>query len=420
MTTLDHAGTAGPDTLAASGRFPAGPPAPFAPPEQGPARARGRLAGVDAARGLAVIGMIVAHVAAADAAAPLWQAVNGRAAVLFGVLGGVSLALMSRVALRSGDPAVRAGLRRRVAVRAALLVALGIALVPISSGPMVILAVYGVELLLVLPLLFARARTLAGTAAVWAVAGPLLSFALRSRMEVTTLGGTIAPSDLTSFPAAGDAVVRLLLTGAYPVLTWMPFLLAGMAIGRLDPVRSAGRLIVGGLVGAVLGYGGSWLAVDVLGGRQALLDAVAPAAGKLAIPADQVLELLSSSSYGTVPATNPAWLLTATPHSGNPFDVVGAGGVAVAVLGACLLSARGVPWLLAPLAATGALALTLYAGHIAVLTLVQDTATARPWPVTAVFVACAVLAATGWRSLVGRGPLEALLHAASARAGGSR
>lgn len=45
MTTLNHAGTAGPDTLAASGRFPAGPPAPFAPSEQGldPVRAAGRL-----------------------------------------------------------------------------------------------------------------------------------------------------------------------------------------------------------------------------------------------------------------------------------------------------------------------------------------------------------------------------------------
>ncbi|GAA5135352.1 heparan-alpha-glucosaminide N-acetyltransferase domain-containing protein [Pseudonocardia adelaidensis] len=412
MTTLDP--------LTAAGRLPAGSPAPSAPPEPRPEPPRSRLAGVDAARGLAVIGMIVAHVAAADAAAPLWQAVNGRAAVLFGVLGGVSLALMSRVALRSGDPVSRAGLRRRVAVRAVLLAALGIGLVPISSGPMVILPVYGVEFLLVLPLLFTRARTLAWTAAVWAVAGPLLSFALRSRMEVTTLGGTIAPSDLTSFSAAGEAVVRLLLTGAYPVLTWMPFLLAGMAIGRLDLVRSAGRLIAGGLVGATLGYGGSWLAVDVLGGRQALVDAVAPVAGKLAVPADQVLELLSSSSYGTVPTTSPAWLLTATPHSGSPFDVVGAGGVAVAVLGVCLLAARGVPWLLAPLGATGALALTLYCGHIAALALVQDTAAIGPWPVTAMFVAGAVLAASGWRSLAGRGPLEALLHTASARTGGAR
>jgi hypothetical protein len=36
--------------------------------------------------------------------------------------------------------------------------------------------------------------------------------------------------------------------------TWMPFLLASMAIRRL-----------GSLVGAVLGYRGSWLAVDVFG-----------------------------------------------------------------------------------------------------------------------------------------------------------
>jgi hypothetical protein len=47
--------------------------------------------------------------------------------------------------------------------------------------------------------------------------------------------------------------------------TWMPFLLTGMAIGRLDAVRSAGRLLAPGPVGAVLGYRGSWLAVEVLG-----------------------------------------------------------------------------------------------------------------------------------------------------------
>jgi hypothetical protein len=83
------------------------------------------------------------------------------------------------------------------------------------------------------------------------------------------------------------------------------------------PIRSAGRLIAGGLVGAVLGYGGSWLAVDVLGGRQALLDAVAPVAGTLAIPADQVLELLSGNSYGTVPAMSPRGPLEAVAHAAS-------------------------------------------------------------------------------------------------------
>jgi hypothetical protein len=45
---------------------------------------------------------------------------------------------------------------------------------------------------------------------------------------------------------------------------WMPFLLAGMAIGQLDLSQPARRLLAGGPAGALIGYRGSWLAVDVL------------------------------------------------------------------------------------------------------------------------------------------------------------
>ena len=73
---------------------------------------------------------------------------------------------------------------------------------------------------------------------------------------MTTLdhAGTAGPDTLAAsgrFPAGPPA--------------WMPFLLAGIAIGRLDPVRSAGRPLTGGPVGVSIGYRGSWLAVDVLG-----------------------------------------------------------------------------------------------------------------------------------------------------------
>ena len=446
MTTTDPAGTAGRAPLATPGLFPAVTRTREAPPGTGsravPSRAtwqtgrhrtggsgagRGRLVGVDAARGLAVLGMIVAHVAAADADAGLWQLVNGRAAVLFGVLGGVSLALLAAPALRSGDASGRARLRRRVAVRAVLLVGIGLGLAAVSTGPMVILTVYGVEFLLVLPLLFAGPRALAVTAAVWAVGGPLVSFALRSVLPGPTddagntiIGNVVQPSDLLSAPGLVRALDTVLLSGAYPVLTWMPFLLLGMAIGRLDLRASAGRLLAGGLVGATIGYGGSWLAVDVLGGRQALLGSVAPVSDALGLPPEAALDLLGSASYGTVSTTTPAWLLAATPHSGSPFDVVGASGVAVAVLGLCLLTARAVPLLLGPLAATGALALTLYAGHIVALALIGDALSMAPWTVTAVFCIVAVLVATGWRGLVGRGPLEGVVHAVSTRVAGAR
>jgi hypothetical protein len=32
----------------------------------------------------------------------------------------------------------------------------------------------------------------------------------------------------------GDGVLQLLFTGGYPAVTWMPFVFAGMALGRLD------------------------------------------------------------------------------------------------------------------------------------------------------------------------------------------
>ncbi|MBP2369501.1 heparan-alpha-glucosaminide N-acetyltransferase domain-containing protein [Pseudonocardia parietis] len=462
MTTLDPA-AAGHPAVTAAGRFKAVPtrtpppaPAPGAaasPGAAGPAGlvrpgavistgrpwttgrhrtgtgppGRTRLTGVDAARGLAVLGMIVVHVATADASAGLWQLVNGRAAVLFGLLGGVSLALLVAPVLGSDDSGVRSRLRRRVAVRALLLVGLGLVLAAVSTGPMVILVVYGVEFLLVLPLLFARPVVLAMIAAVWAVAGPLLSFALRSVLPgprndagQLLLGNVMHASDLTSAAGLVRALDTVLLSGAYPVLTWMPFLLLGMAIGRLDLRACAGRLLAGGLAGATIGYGGSWLAMDVLGGRQALLRAVEPMSAVLGMPPAGVLEIVGAGSYGTVPTTTPTWLLTAIPHSGSPFDVVGASGIAVAVLALCLLAARALGGLLEPLAATGALALTLYTGHIVALALVGDTPQTTPWATTAAFCAVAVLLATGWRGLVGRGPLESLVHSVSTRAAGAR
>jgi len=66
----------------------------------------------------------------------------------------------------------------------------------------------------------------------------------------------------------GDGVLELLFTGAHPAVSWMPFLLAGMALGRLD-LASVGvrvRLAVLGPALAVLGYGGSWLAFQIFPG----------------------------------------------------------------------------------------------------------------------------------------------------------
>jgi uncharacterized membrane protein len=405
------------------------------PAATGRARQDGRLGGVDAARGLAVIGMIVVHVAAESTfgggvGATLSGVAEGRSAILFAVLAGVSLALLSGG--RSGPAEHRAGTREQrdrthIAVRAVLLFVLGVTLAAVSSGPIVILGYYAVLFTLALPLLWVRPGALLAWAVGWALLGPQVSFLLRTGIGTGEAGGAVTPVDFTSWDAAGDAVLRLLLTGTYPAATWMPFVLAGLAVGRLDLRTAAVRtlLAVTGVAAAVLGHGGSWLAVEVLGGREAVTAALAPVAAELDLPPEQLVELARHASMGTSGTLTPALLLLDAPHSGTTFEIVGSTGIAVAVLALCLtLAERGrlTAAVGRPLTAVGAMAATLYAGHIAVMALLSaavPTWQQRPWPATVLFAVAAVVLALAWRRWVGRGPLEWVLHTVSTRAGRS-
>ncbi|GAB2732151.1 hypothetical protein GCM10027174_00780 [Salinifilum aidingensis] len=386
------------------------------------------MIGVDIARGLAVLGMFVAHVGpsrftpdAGGAAGVLDALSAGHASVLFAVLAGVSLALLS------GGHAPRAAAaprrdRVRITVRAVLLLLLGMVLTELGAPIMVILSSYGAYFLLALPLLRVRPAALAATAAVWALLGPVVSFALRSGIEQSTAGGAVAFSDLTSPSGAGQAALRLLLTGTYPVLTWMPFVLAGMALGRLDLRARAVRLrvLATGACLAVLGYGGSWLGLHVFGGIRALeplLSVLRPLGERLG---EEPLELLATTSFGAAPTTGgPAVLLLAGPHSGTPFEILGSGGCALVALAVCLLlgDARGGA-VLSPLAATGALALTTYTAQALVLIPVlgeagEGSPARQPWLLLGAFTAATLLLCGLWRWWLGRGPLERVLHRAS-------
>lgn len=370
----------------------------------------GRLIGLDVARALAVIGMFAAHTMPGGW---LHDLVSGRAAALFAVLAGVSIALMSggsqlydRLRLRSA--------RVRIAVRAVLLFVLGLALTTLQVPAMVILAFYAVLFALSLPLLRLRAPVLAALAAVFAIGGPLLSFVLRKHIETNKLGYTPDFTDLTSPDGLWQLAHGLLLTGAYPALTWLPFLLAGMAVGRLDLRALRGRLMIIGVGLGALGYGGSVLVMQVFGVREHLISLLPPD-----LP-PQMLDVVMSAGYGTVSTTDPAWLLTAAGHSGTPFEIVGASGVAMAVIGLCLLADRRrfedrLRVVLLPLASVGSLALTAYVGHLVALRLFgQDHLEQAlshslylPW---LVLVAAALVFCTTWRALLGRGPLERVLH----------
>jgi uncharacterized membrane protein len=388
-----------------------------------------RIDGVDLARALAVLGMFVAHIGPAviaphpgTAAETLAWLGDGHASILFGTLAGVSLALLT-----GGDhPHHGLALRRdrvRIAVRAAILFVLGMALTQVAVPIMVILAFYAIYFVLALPFLRMSPRALAILAGCWALAGPVVSFLIRDQLPPADIvGGALSFSDLSSPASAGAGFLRLLVEGAYPVLTWMPFVLAGLAVGRLN-LRSTAvrlRLLATGVGLAVLGIGGSWLALHVFHGirlLQPVLDALRPLADQLGT---DPLALLYSANYGTVPTTTPALLLTDGTHSGTPFEIVGSTGLALAVLALCLFVDGRLRTILTPLTAVGALALTMYTAQALALKILEQSAAkallAHPWFPLLGFVLVTIAVCGLWRPLLGRGPLERLTHWASTRA----
>jgi uncharacterized membrane protein len=333
------------------------------PPGEAPGRP-GRLVGLDVARCLALLGMVATHVlderSPDGSIAPLQWLAGGRASALFAVLAGVSLALMTgrREPVRGQERVRRsAGL----ALRALLIAAVGLVLGELETGIAVILTYYGVLFLAGLPFLGLRARTLGVLAAVWAVVVPVASHLVRPELPER---GTASPT-VAQLADPWQLGTELLLTGYYPVLPWLAYLLVGIALGRAD-LRSS-RLL------AALTAGGGALAVAATGvsrvltaqsGRTDRLLADEPAYGT----GEELFDSIATGMLGTTPTGTWEWLLVVAPHSGTPFDLAQTIGSALAVVGGCLLVLHGLPALgrlgVAVLFGAGTMTLTLYSLHV--------------------------------------------------------
>jgi uncharacterized membrane protein YeiB len=371
-----------------------------APPD---VAARPRLAGVDAARGVALVGMAAVHIFPSrtdDGAESLVYAVaSGRSAALFAVLAGVGIALASR-RLRG---TARRRFRVALVVRALLIALIGLALPLFDAGVAVILVYYALLFLVAIPLLGLGAWRLALLAVAAAVVAPLVSFVLRDGDS-----GLAAANPTFGTVAADPAGVleALVLTGYYPVLGWTAYLCAGLAVGRL---WLSSRVVAAGLLGvgvalAALASGASWLLLEAFGGLERIA-----AAGQLD---GDVAAAVERTRFGTVPTTTPWWLATDAPHSTTPFDLLHTTGTALAVIGAALLLVSVFRGLLLPLAAAGSMPLTLYCLHVVVLGTLSRGDPLVFWGVQ---VVAALVLATLWRRFARRGPLEGLVAAVTSR-----
>jgi len=351
----------------------------------------GRVIGVDAARGIALIGMAAVHIFPSfgpdGSLHPSYDIAAGRAAALFALLAGVGLALAN------GGPRPRRGRelwagRAGAVARAVLLLGLGVWLSGIDSPPLVILSYYALLFAVATVFLGWSHRALALGAAVAAVATPVASHLLRQEVD---------PAPVAE-PGGADLPVELFLTGTYPVLTWTTYLLAGLAVGRSDLRRigTAVRLVV---VGAVLAIGAklaSSALLERLGGVGQLRGVDDPGAA------------VERGLFGTTPRGDADWLAVAAPHSGTTFDLAHTIGTSFLVLGICLLVTRVLGRALLPLMAVGSMTLTLYTAHVLSLADGSPLLLDEPRTLWLLQVLVALVLATLWRSAIGRGPLEAL------------
>lgn len=422
--------------------------------------------GVDVARGLAVLGMLWAHVGTGagsfDWTRPeTWGDVaNGRSSVLFGVVAGVSLALMTRAVDRHDPNAVRAA-RLRLVGRGLTVFAIGIALELLHTTIGVILPVYG---------------------ALFVIAAPLLSWRTRSLLIGASVCAVVVPVGLgllTALSAGGEfgAGVTFALLNSFPLPVWITFLLIGLAVGRLPLQRirvQAGLLVVGALL-ALVGYGLAAVAAPLTapgdsspGGSASASstpnsasasespgDSPDGSGGPALAPADQfdftglsctsnngVIACASPERFASLDESDPGadddaaatppltasgvvsqtarhWL-DASAHSGGALEIIGAGGAAMIVLALALLLSRPLRWVLVPVAALGSMPLTAYAAHVLLFT--------GDWFPMSDPIAAWVIASLGlltlttvWAVLVGRGPLEVLIaRGGSAFAGRAR
>ena len=380
------------------------PPGPPALASAGGGSAR--VIGVDVARGLALLGMIAVHIFDTlhrdDTPSKTQQVMAGHALATFVLLAGVSLTFITKRS-RTGSLLPDAA---ALATRALIITLIGLALnSALDPDIEVILPYYGLMFLLAIPLLRRSSPVLIGISIGLVLLAPLVvlaSFNTNLPNDEPTLAALIHPVELFS---------PLLATGSYPIVAYMAFICVGMVIGRLDLSnrRVAVRLSVGGAVLAA----GSWLLSTIILFQFGGLRHLRAAAPLKVSPQDAHNIIL----WDPDTVSSWWWLVERAPYATTPFRMVHDLGIAMAWLGLSLLITRSrlARRALGPLAAAGAMTLTLYTAHVIVL---EASSFLEDHPIQLFFVLAyiALSFAALWRHGGRRGPLEAAVTWASTRA----
>lgn len=383
---------------------------PLAPPGPTPTATKHRLLGIDAARGIALFGMMAVHslLAVSDDGSPTlsYSIAAGRSSALFAVLAGVGIAFTTgRTQVVHGH---RAATAASLAARAAAIGAIGLLLgYTDAEYAVVILPYYAILFLIAIPLVYLPTSTLAALALMITIAVPTLIEKLGTSLPAPSLDN---PTLIGIIENPAGWATELLLNGEFPALQWTAYICAGIVIGRLRLTSAtvAGSLLMFGTALAVGARILSEILIFHLGGLEHLV-------ASSELPRQDILDLISYGADGSIYGSTWWWLAVDGPHSSTPLDLLGTIGSSAAIIGAMLFLGhltgtrlgKLTTLVMTPLAAAGSMTLTLYVLHIWFINSNYDTYSAWTGYLLQVMAAFAI----GFfvKLTTGRGPLEAFV-----------
>jgi hypothetical protein len=364
-------------------------------------------AGIDAARGLALIGLMSVQILPGHdprTQAPTWTDLlfSEASAALFTLLAGVGLALGSGGRFPHEGRWLAAD-RVGVAVRAVLIAVVGLgigALMPEDAPADNILICCGVLFVLAIPFLHLSATALFVCAAASWMVGPPLMRVLTDVLPASS-STHLSVADVVEEP--GGTVSQLLLTGTYPALAYMTCLLVGLGVGRVH-LRDTGtqvRLLAVGAGLVVLARTAEIVGPHAFGGHGRVLTTSGTGAEELG-----AVLVRGSDPW---PTGTARWPAVTAPPTDTVWAIAAGLGVALLVLGCFMLVSRTSGAWLPRLSAMGAMALSLYTAHL----LALSCGVRYDVPVIGfvIHLGAAVLFAVGWQRALGQGPVERVLSA---------
>lgn len=370
-----------------------------------------RAIGIDVARAVALVGMVAVHVYPEtndnDETTWAFAVFAGRAAALFALLAGVSIAFVEKRSRGQLSGRTLAADRAALAIRGLLILLAGLLLGHLDSPLQTIIPYFGVLFLLAIPIYGRSTRFFLVAAPLFAIFGPVLAYFVRPLLpEQPTPEADYTLVTMIQHPLA--FLSDMLLIGFYPALLWMAYLCAGIVIGRQVLTSRRVALVIAGW-GAGLALG-AWLLSKLLlgpaGGMQRLVEST---------PGMTPAEITETLTYGpdiSLPNTTWWWLAAVSPYSETPLNVLHNLGAAMALVGVVLLLSRSGSKVFSPFAAFGAMTLTLYSAHCVLLTIeVLDEG--RPMVSLWIQIISFMLFALMWRNSMGKGPLESIISEAS-------